>query len=70
MFNPTPFAAASIGQVHTATVGEDDAIVLKVQFPGVKESISSDLDSMLTLMGVTMKRGSRALEQNAHTFKG
>ena len=34
------------------------------------ESISSDLDSMLTLMGVTMKRGSRALEQNAHTFKG
>ena len=69
-FNPTAFAAASIGQVHTATVGEDDAIVLKVQFPGVKESISSDLDSMLTLMGVTMKRGSRALEQNAHTFKG
>ena len=44
--------------------------MLKVQFPGVKESISSDLDSMLTLMGVTMKRGSRALEQNAHTFKG
>ena len=64
MFNPTPFAAASIGQVHTAALGDDKTIAIKVQFPGVKESIQSDLDQMLTMMGVTMKKDSRGFHQN------
>ena len=68
MFNPTPFAAASIGQVHTAALGDDKTIAIKVQFPGVKESIQSDLDQMLTMMGVTMKKDSRGFHQNKDVF--
>jgi aarF domain-containing kinase len=37
-----PLAAASIGQVHTATLSGKN-VVIKVQYPGVAESIPSDL---------------------------
>ncbi len=37
-----PIAAASIGQVHTAYL-EEKKVILKVQYPGVAESIPSDL---------------------------
>jgi aarF domain-containing kinase len=38
----TPLAAASIGQVHRATLNERD-VVLKIQYPGIHESIHSDI---------------------------
>lgn len=38
----SPIAAASIGQVHKAKLDGRD-IIIKVQYPGVKESIPSDL---------------------------
>lgn len=38
----TPIAAASIGQVHKATLNDKD-VVIKVQYPGIAESIPSDL---------------------------
>jgi predicted unusual protein kinase regulating ubiquinone biosynthesis (AarF/ABC1/UbiB family) len=41
-FNKTASNAASIGQVHKATIGNINYAV-KVQYPGVAESISSDL---------------------------
>ena len=37
-----PIAAASIGQVHSATL-DGKAVVIKVQYPGVADSIPSDL---------------------------
>lgn len=37
-----PLAAASIGQVHTATL-HGNPVVIKVQYPGVADSIPSDL---------------------------
>jgi aarF domain-containing kinase len=37
-----PIAAASIGQVHKATLG-DKEIVIKIQYPGIAESIPSDM---------------------------
>ena len=37
-----PLAAASIGQVHRATLDGED-VIIKVQYPGVAESIPSDL---------------------------
>lgn len=42
-FEEKPFAAASIGQVHRATTLEGQEVVVKVQYPAVKESIDSDM---------------------------
>ena len=67
-FNPMPFAAASIGQVHAATLDADTPIAIKVQFPGVRESIDSDLTSLLKIMGVTMRAGSRLHEMSKNTM--
>lgn len=38
-----PLAAASIGQVHRARLRDGTRVVLKVQYPGVAESIANDL---------------------------
>jgi predicted unusual protein kinase regulating ubiquinone biosynthesis (AarF/ABC1/UbiB family) len=45
-----PMAAASIGQVHAATTKEGQSIVLKIQYPGVAESIDSDVDNLRSLL--------------------
>lgn len=42
-FEQTPFAAASIGQVHKAVTKAGQECVVKIQYPGVKESCDSDL---------------------------
>jgi len=38
-----PLAAASIGQVHRATLPDGKAVVVKVQYPGVEAAIRGDL---------------------------
>jgi predicted unusual protein kinase regulating ubiquinone biosynthesis (AarF/ABC1/UbiB family) len=42
-FDPVPFAAASIGQVHRARTDDGRDVVVKVQYPGIDESCDSDL---------------------------
>lgn len=49
-FDYNPLAAASIGQVHRATTLEDEEIVLKIQYPGVIDSIDSDVDNIAWLL--------------------
>jgi len=52
-FEDLPFAAASIGQVHRATIienGETKNVVVKVQYPGVADSIESDLRNLSMLV--------------------
>ena len=54
-FDEQPFAAASIGQVHKATLHNGTPVVVKVQYPGVDEACESDLKQVrlaLRLMGV------------------
>jgi len=42
-WDPVPFAAASIGQVHRAITRDGRAVAVKVQYPGIARSITSDL---------------------------
>lgn len=49
-FQQEPLAAASIGQVHRATLASDGRlVVVKVQRPGIRASMISDLEALATL---------------------
>lgn len=52
-FEDHPMAAASIGQVHRATLMDGRKVVVKVQYPGVAESIESDLANLNLLVKAT-----------------
>ena len=49
-FDMKPFAAASIGQVHQGITSDGRTVAVKVQYPGVAESINSDIDSLLSIL--------------------
>ncbi len=52
-FDPEPIAAASIGQVHEATLPDGRKLALKIQYPGVALSIGSDVDNLVTALRLT-----------------
>lgn len=52
-FSFTPMAAASIGQVHAALSQSDRQLALKIQYPGIGQSIDSDVDNVATLLKVS-----------------
>jgi predicted unusual protein kinase regulating ubiquinone biosynthesis (AarF/ABC1/UbiB family) len=52
-FGATPIAAASIGQVHKAVTHDGRTLAIKVQYPGIKESIDADVDNVATLLRLT-----------------
>jgi predicted unusual protein kinase regulating ubiquinone biosynthesis (AarF/ABC1/UbiB family) len=45
-FDPEPIAAASIGQVHRATLHDGRVVAVKVQYPGIAEAIHADLQNL------------------------
>jgi predicted unusual protein kinase regulating ubiquinone biosynthesis (AarF/ABC1/UbiB family) len=49
-FSFTPLAAASIGQVHQAELRDGTALAVKVQYPGIRDSIDSDVDNVAMLL--------------------
>ncbi|MDO8899806.1 MAG: AarF/ABC1/UbiB kinase family protein [Phenylobacterium sp.] len=49
-FETTPIAAASIGQVHRATLRDGRLLAIKVQYPGVAASIDADVDNVASLL--------------------
>jgi predicted unusual protein kinase regulating ubiquinone biosynthesis (AarF/ABC1/UbiB family) len=49
-FEATPIAAASIGQVHRATLPDGKILAIKVQYPGIAESIEADVDNVASLL--------------------
>ena len=52
-FDARPVAAASIGQVHRAELPDGRVLAIKVQYPGVAQSIDSDVDNVATLLKVS-----------------
>lgn len=49
-FEHEAFAAASLGQVHRATLKNGDDVVVKVQYPGVEETVVQDLKNLKALL--------------------
>lgn len=52
-FDVRPFASASIGQVHRAVTREGQDLAIKVQYPGVRDSIDSDIDNLAILLKIS-----------------
>ena len=45
-FDPTPIAAASLGQVHRAALRDGREVAVKVQRPNVREQVQRDIQTM------------------------
>jgi predicted unusual protein kinase regulating ubiquinone biosynthesis (AarF/ABC1/UbiB family) len=65
-WDPTPIAAASIGQVHRAlwrdpATGQERAVAVKVQYPGVDAAITADLDNT-DLIGTIFAQAFKGLD--------
>lgn len=52
-FGTTPIAAASIGQVHRAALPDGRQLAIKVQYPGVADSIDADVDNVAGLLRIS-----------------
>ncbi|XP_062084911.1 protein ABC transporter 1, mitochondrial [Humulus lupulus] len=52
-FDFEPMAAASIGQVHRAVTKDGMDVAMKIQYPGVADSIESDIDNVKLLLDYT-----------------
>ena len=52
-WNPEPVAAASIGQVHRVVLQDGRECAMKIQYPGVADSIDSDCSNMARLLNLT-----------------
>jgi ubiquinone biosynthesis protein len=48
-FDERPVAAASIAQVHNATLADGTSVIVKVQRPGIKEQILNDIEIITTV---------------------
>ncbi|MGP5063990.1 ABC1 kinase family protein [Psychrobacter celer] len=70
-FEETPFAAASIGQVHKAILKSGQRVVVKVQYPNVDENCDSDLKQVriaLKIAGV-LNMSKQLQEQLFHEIR-
>ena len=52
-FELRPFAAASIGQVHLAYLDTGEKLAITIQYPGIRDSIDSDIDNVASLLKVS-----------------
>lgn len=55
-FDPTPIAAASLGQVHAASLRDGQEVIVKVQRPDIERIINVDLEILYDLARIAQKR--------------
>ncbi|KAK3531480.1 hypothetical protein QTP70_023272 [Hemibagrus guttatus] len=53
-FQDKPFAAASIGQVHLGVLPDGREVAMKIQYPGVAESIKSDVNNLMSVLKMSV----------------
>jgi len=56
LFEYNPLAAASIGQVHTATMLDTTSVVVKIRRPGAMEQVEEDLTIIKSLADIANRR--------------
>ncbi len=62
-FDREAFAAASLGQVHRATLKSGEQVVVKIQYPGVDETVDQDLRNIQALLKVFTLIGRDVMQQ-------
>jgi predicted unusual protein kinase regulating ubiquinone biosynthesis (AarF/ABC1/UbiB family) len=62
-FEPDAFAAASLGQVHRARLPSGEAVVVKIQYPGVEDTVHQDLKNIHVLIGALVRIGRDVMKQ-------
>jgi ubiquinone biosynthesis protein len=67
-FQWKPLAAASIGQVHKATLVSGEEVVVKVQRPQVADVVARDTQAMLALARFVQRRTSFGLQYDVVTL--
>jgi ubiquinone biosynthesis protein len=76
-FDEVPLAAASIGQVHGATMPDGKKVVVKIQRPAIRSTIEVDLEIMMHLAGLAERhlegwnvhRPTKIVEEFARTLE-
>jgi predicted unusual protein kinase regulating ubiquinone biosynthesis (AarF/ABC1/UbiB family) len=64
-WDATPIAAASLGQVHAATLHDGTDVVVKVQYPGVADALRADLDDEGFVRKLAGAEIGRSLDEDA-----
>src|SRR5206468_6656737 len=62
-FEPEAFAAASLGQVHRAVLPSGEDVVVKIQYPGVDETVVQDLKNVRALLRTFARIGRDVMRQ-------
>ncbi|WP_242130361.1 AarF/UbiB family protein [Sphingobium sp. Sx8-8] len=59
-FDPEPLAAASIAQVHRATLHDNSEVVVKIRRPGIRRAMEADLRLLRHLASLVEQRSAAA----------
>lgn len=63
-FDEEAFAAASLGQVHRAVLKSGQEVVVKIQYPGVDETVQQDLRNVKALLQIFTMIGRDVMRQH------
>lgn len=66
-FEREAFAAASLGQVHRAELFSGERVVVKIQYPGVEETVEQDLRNVEALLQIFSRIARDVMRQSIDT---